>query len=122
MCIKLYILHTNNKKKLTNKHYRLPRVIALAGPSGDSFSAGGRCTPCLGRRRTSPIVSPSVTLSWSWSWKKPPVPHIYCRPTPKTSRIRIHANKSPLHKGSKVPPLCSASLQHCQNNHKLLYL
>ena len=52
-----------------NKHYRLPRVVALAGPSGDSFSAGGRCTPCLGRRRTSPIVSPSVTWSWLWSWK-----------------------------------------------------
>lgn len=67
--------------------YRLPRVTAPVGPSIDSSSAWGRCTPCPGRKRTaSTVFRPST---WSYLFcTNVLTPHIYCKPTQIPPNLR----------------------------------
>lgn len=67
--------------------YRLPRVVVPVGPSIDSSSAWGHCTPCPGRRRTaSTVFRPST---WSYLFcTNVLTPHIYCKPTQIPPNLR----------------------------------
>lgn len=67
--------------------YRLPRVVAPVGPSIDSSSAWGHCTPCPGRRRTASIVFRPSTWSYLFCTNVL-TPHIYCKPTQIPPNLR----------------------------------